>query len=302
MKVELKGLVIAYSAFVTMGVGITVVPAIDMNAVTLVFYRALFAIPLLAGLLVVRGNFPKIERFDFRPLALMGFVTAAHWVTLFLSFKLGTIAIGIISFYTYPVFVTFAEAAVQKRKPRSKDIILALVTFGGVTLLTPFAGAPAAVLPAVLTGVFSAVLWAIRIVLVHNKLSAYPSSSLMLWNLVVVALALFPSAFYEASPIKWEPVTFLQIGFLTVVITCLCHTMILMSLRFISATRLGQIGPVQIFAAILSGWLFLGEELSLRIFCGAMVVSLVSIYTFKEANYAPQEQNMHSSKAESLNL
>jgi drug/metabolite transporter (DMT)-like permease len=281
MTSQTKGLVIAYTALIAMGIGITVVPAIDMNSVTLVFYRALLTVPVLAGFTALRGYPLAMQRTHWLSMGLVGALTAAHWVTLFLSFKLGTVAIGIISFYTFPIFTTIIEAAAQRRKPRAMDVFLALFTLGGVALLTPLTGAPAELLPAVCMGLLSAVFWACRMVLVHHKLRSCDSGTLMMWNLVVITILLLPSAFYEPGPLKWDGTAWVQILFLSLVITGVCHTMVLMSLRHISATRFGQIGPIQIVAAVVAGWLFLGEPITLRMIIGAVIVSLAGLVTLK---------------------
>lgn len=290
MTPHAKGLGLGYVSLVLMGFGITVIQVTPLHPATLVFYRCVVAAPLLWLLMAARGTSQSILPHDRSKMLAVGILTGAHWITLFISMRLSTVALGMISFYTFPVFATLIEAAVQKRKPRGVDLVMAVLMLAGVSLLTPITNASPEMLPAVLVGILSAVLWAGRLVLIHHSLRAYPGECVMFWNLVVVGAILLPAAFLDAGPLHWSMETFLKVAFLGLFVTGLCHTLLLMSLRHISATLLSQIGPIQVVAAALAGWALIGEPLTFRIVFGGALVSLAGFaasWTHREKRRPP---------------
>jgi len=278
MTAHAKGLSIAYSAFIMMSIGITVVQVIPMNAVTMVFYRCAIAAPFLWLVLRARGDSLFIEPQDRMAAFWIGFLTGAHWIALFASITLGTVAVAMISLYCYPIFSTLIEAFVQKRNPRTVDLAICAITLVGVALLTPVMGAPEHLLPSVAFGIISAVFWSGRIVLVHHRMRRYNSASLMLWSLLIISILLLPSAFIPVEPGAWSGATVMKLLFLGIFVTGLCHTLLLVALRYISATLLGQVGPVQIAASALAAWAFLDEPLTLRMIIGGAVVCLAGAW------------------------
>lgn len=257
-----------------MGIGITVVQAIPVDSTSLVFYRCLIAAPLILLIVYLRKASLVIHPGHRIALLSIGLLTGAHWIALFISIKLGTVALAMISLYTYPVFSTLIEAAAQRRRPRKVDLSLAALTLIGVSLLTPLTGAPENLLLPVLVGILSAVFWSSRIVLIHHRMRGYDSGSLMVWNLLIVAIALLPVAILRSNPLEWDGWTLTKIIFLGIFVTAFCHTLVLMSLRHISATLFSQIGPIQVLTAALAGWLFLNEEVTLRLIIGGLAISV----------------------------
>jgi drug/metabolite transporter (DMT)-like permease len=272
-----KGVFLGYAALIGMGLGITVVQAIPVDPTALVFYRCLVAAPVMWVIMRFRSVSWQIRAEDWLPLVLIALMTGMHWISLFISIRLGTVALAMVSLYTYPIFSTLIEALVQRRRPRPVDLALAFLTLLGVILLTPLSGAPPGFLWPVLVGIFSAVCWSGRLVMIHHRMRAYDSGSLMFWNLLIIGLLLLPVGVLRSQPLDWDVLTIGKVLFLGVFVTALCHTLVLMSLRHISATLFSQIGPVQILAAAVAGWIFLGESVTPRLIAGGLAISLAGL-------------------------
>ena len=80
------------------------------DALVIVFGRTLIGAISLFSVL----QYSKIKIFikskkDFYTLMIAGVLFAIHWFTFFKSIQLSTVAIGALTFSTYPVFVTFLE-------------------------------------------------------------------------------------------------------------------------------------------------------------------------------------------------
>ena len=70
-------------------------------------------------------------------LPLSGLVLALHWVAFFHAIQISTVAIGLIGFATFPVFVTFLEPLVSREKIRAVDVASALIVMVGLILVAP---------------------------------------------------------------------------------------------------------------------------------------------------------------------
>ncbi|MBT6339171.1 MAG: DMT family transporter, partial [Desulfobacula sp.] len=79
-------------------------------------------------------EFDKKEIFFF---VLQGILLAVHWWSFFLSIQISSVAVGLITFSTFPLFVTFLEPIFFKEKLNQKDILIAGVVFIGILLVIP---------------------------------------------------------------------------------------------------------------------------------------------------------------------
>lgn len=273
MKPRNLGLSQAYSAVVLMGIGITVIQTIPLPPQTLVWYRVCIALPALGLFALLTRQRLRVDRAHWLPLFWVSLLTGIHWVSLFISITFSTVAIGMISFYSFPIFSTLMEAALQKRKPLTRDVVISIITFCGVILLTPLTGASMEYLPGVLAGLLAAILWAGRIVIIHHCLRPVSGLQMMFWSMAIMLPLLSPALYKSPPPWQWEFATFRGVLILGLFVTAFCHTLLLSSLRHISATLVGQISPVQIVSASIAGWLFLHEPLTPRILIGGLLIA-----------------------------
>ncbi|WFB37678.1 DMT family transporter [Kiritimatiellota bacterium B12222] len=281
MNARRRGLIQAYIAVIFMGAGITVVQTIPLPPPTLVWYRVAVALPGLLLYALIRKSPLAVPKRLWPSVIAVGLLTGLHWISLFFAITYSTVALGMISFYTFPVFATLLEAFIQKRKPLTRDLIVTVITLGGVILLTPLTGASKDYLPGVFIGMLSATLWAGRVVLVHHRLKELPGISTMLWSLTVIVLGLSPLTLQAPPPWQWQASTLYGVLFLGLFVTALCHTILLSSLRNISATLMGQISPVQIVSASIVGWLALQEPLTPRIIIGGSLIAFTGLIAAK---------------------
>ncbi|HGY11058.1 MAG TPA: EamA family transporter, partial [Desulfobacterales bacterium] len=66
---------------------------------------------------------------------LQGILLAVHWWSFFLSIQISSVAVGLVTFSTFPLFVTFMEPLFFKEKLEIKNIILAAVVFIGILFI-----------------------------------------------------------------------------------------------------------------------------------------------------------------------
>ena len=83
----------------------------------IVLGRVFFASITLALFLWLSKQSWKISpRKNYLYLIFLGFILAVHWVSFFKSIQVSTVAVGLLSFATYPVFTTLLEPVLLKEK------------------------------------------------------------------------------------------------------------------------------------------------------------------------------------------
>ncbi len=93
-------------------------------------------------LFVFARFFSKTVLFEFGKkeilfFILQGILLAVHWWSFFLSIQISSVAVGLITFSTFPLFVTFLEPLFFKEKLKTIDIIIADAVFTGILLVIP---------------------------------------------------------------------------------------------------------------------------------------------------------------------
>ncbi|MGB3144105.1 MAG: DMT family transporter, partial [Maribacter sp.] len=99
--------------------------------------RAILAFVLLYIFCYWRGISLKIKRTDFPLIIVSGILMGAHWITYFYALQLSTVAIGMLSLFTYPVITAFLEPILLKTKFQRIHILLALLVLTGMYFLSP---------------------------------------------------------------------------------------------------------------------------------------------------------------------
>ena len=104
----------------------------------IVFGRVLFASLFLVAVSGYRRHPIRLKApADYATMAALGGLLAVHWVAFFQSIQIATVAVGLLTFSTFPVFVTFLEPLLFKERLRWGDAVIAAVTLFGVWLVVP---------------------------------------------------------------------------------------------------------------------------------------------------------------------
>ena len=95
---------------------------------------------------------------------------AAHWVTYFYALKLSNVALGLLSLYTFPIITALLEPVFLKVKFNPIYIVLGVMVLTGIYILVPELDLNNSQLKGVLFGLFSALCYAIRILILKQYL------------------------------------------------------------------------------------------------------------------------------------
>ncbi len=250
---------------------------ITLDPVITIFYRCILAV--LVFYLYCRWK--KIDlrianKQDLWKLILGGILMGGHWITYFYSLKFSSVAIALLSLFTYPVITAFLEPVLFKTKFNKVHIALGLLVLAGIYFLSPEFDLENNYFVAIIFGVASGFFYAFRNLLMKREVERYNGSALMFYQILVISIVLIPSVFFsefKEVASQWKPL--LMLAILT---TCIGHTLFLKSFKNFTITAASIMSSIQPVYGIILGALFLSEIPSLKtLIGGTLIISAVVI-------------------------
>ena len=126
MNVKAKGYVLGIVAAATYGMNpLFALPLYEagMNPDSVLFFRYLFAIPVLGAMIKLRGRDFKLKRKEILPLVIMGLLVALSSLTLFQSYNYMAAGIASTLLFVYPIMVALIMAFLFKEKLTLQTIL-----------------------------------------------------------------------------------------------------------------------------------------------------------------------------------
>ena len=145
----------------------------------------------------------------------------------------------------------------------------------GIYILVPELDLNNSQLKGVLFGLFSALCYAIRILILKQHVANYNPTMLMFYQTVIITILLFPTLFFmDLSGLQSQFPFLLLLAFLT---TAIGHSLMLQSLKFFTATTTTIISSLQPIFGIILAFIFLNEVPSIKTFTGGGLILLTVI-------------------------
>lgn len=244
---------------------------LTIPAEIIVLGRAAFAAIFLAGLMAVKGESFRLKKSrDAWAFLLLGAILAFHWVAFFRGIQLSTVAIGLLSFASFPLFTTLLEPLVFRESISGKQILLALIVLLGVYLVVPAFDWQAAYTQGVLWGLASGASFAVLSLLNRWQVRAYPPRQIACYQNAVAALCLLP--FWWLSPVSLSPADWGLLLLLGIVFTGLSHSLFIRGLMQVRASTASLIAGLEPVYGILAAWWWLGEIPELHTLLGGVLI------------------------------
>ncbi|NOX33795.1 MAG: EamA family transporter [Deltaproteobacteria bacterium] len=212
--------------------------------------------------------FEKKKLFFF---ILQGILLAVHWFTFFYSIQVSSVAIGLITFSTFPLFVTFIEPPVFKEKLKIIDVFTAGIVFIGILLVIPDFDFSNNITKGGFFGIISGFTFAV-LALVNRKNAriADPVTVAFYQNFFAAVFLLLPIALMRVkSP---QLIDLPSLIFLGVVCTALAHTLFIKSLSIIRAQTAAVIAGLEPVYGIILAFFMLNEIPGTRTLTGGLII------------------------------
>ena len=215
-------------------------------------------------------NLKILSQKDLLSLVLSGFFMAGHWITYFYALKLSNVALGVLSLYTFPVITALLEPFFIKSKLSYVQVFLTLLILVGVYVLVPEFDLENDNFKGVLVGVFSALLYALRTLLLKRHVNQYNGTVIMFHQMFVVSVLLIPFLFFMDLSLIPSQMPYLII--LAVLTTAIGHTLFVKSLRFFEVSTASIISSLQPIFGIILAFVFLSEVPASNVYVGGAII------------------------------
>lgn len=207
---------------------------------------------------------------DFGMFILLGGILSTHWTTFFHSIQISTVAVGLITFSTFPVFVTFMEPFFSRERLRVFDILTATLVFCGLILVIPSFDFDNHISRGALWGTLSGFTFALLSILNRRYVRIYSPLVITFYQNAFATLILLPFLLTGSRSIGSKELVLLAL--LGVFCTALSHGLFIKGLRYVRAQLASVTAGLEPVYGVLFAFLFLGEVPSLRIALGGIII------------------------------
>ena len=241
-----------------------------------------FGALLMALFIIQKAIFFKNYR-EWAWLTVSGTVLATHWIAFFQAIQVSTVAIGLLSFSSYPLFTTFLEPLFFREQLRSRNIFAVLLVICGLALMTTSNNEDSnviisgSVVQGVLWGLASGLGFAVLTLLNRGHVRNHSPLLLTCWQNGIAALVILPWSWSESWDLSGKDWGLLFI--LGVVCTVGGHTLLINGLRHVRAQVVSLLiaGMEPVFA-ILFALFLLGETPSGQTLLGGVLIVGTTVF------------------------
>lgn len=261
-----------------------------MDPDSVLFFRYLFAIPLLGIMIKARGRSFKIQRKETFPLIIMGLLVALSSLTLFLSYNYMAAGIASTLLFVYPIMVALIMAMVFKEKLALQTIVCMLLALGGIGLLYKSEDGSTLSLIGTLLVFASSLSYAIYIVGINQTSLKNVATLKVTFYVLLFGLSLFVARLLCSgvlnTPDQWYLwANLLALAVFPTAISFLCTTG---AIQYIGSTPTAILGALEPVTAIFFGIAVFGESLTVRESFGLVMIIVAVTFVIAGGNITSQ--------------
>ena len=239
--------------------------------------RCVFAfIALFILILLSKERFVLKRASHYGIFAGLGVLLALHWWSFFYSIQISTVAIGLLTFSTFPVFTVFLEPLFFKEKISWPEIMAALVTAVGIAWIVPALDLNHSATIGVIFGVLSGLSFAVLQIVNRKYVQTYSGRLLTLYQTGIATFALLPVITFSGSGFSLSNVGMLMI--LGVLCTAAAHSLFINGLRSVKVRLASIIAGLEPVYGIIFAMAFLHELPSWKEICGGTVILSAALW------------------------
>jgi drug/metabolite transporter (DMT)-like permease len=261
-----------------------------LSPLIIVLGRVVFA-ALVLGLILLLTRRPfGISRPGDRLLFLgLGILLAVHWSVFFLSVQVSTVAVGLLSYSSFPVFTAFLEPAFFRKRLDLFNVLFAGICLLGVFLIVPRFVWSDAVFRGVLYGLAAGLTFAVLSIINRMLTARHDSVKIAFWQDSIAALALLPFLFILRPALTGKDLGLLL--FLGIICTAGAHTLFIEAMRRQTAQTASIISSLEPVYGIALAYLFLREIPAPRtLLGGAVILAAVIVISLRALRPSPAEK------------
>lgn len=240
-------------------------------ALMIVIGRTFFATLVLTAWLLAthpRRGLPSLREMPL--LGGLGIILALHWWTFFYAIRISTVAIGLLGYAAFPLFVTIAEPLLFKERFRWFDGMTAgAIVLGLAAVAWPF-DLTAARTWGLAWGIVSGGLFALLSLLNRRYVQRHSPIAIACFQNGFACLTLLPALKWNVWTPTWNELVLLIL--LGLFCTALAHALFIHSLSSVRVQLAGVIAALEPIYGIGLAFVLLGETPSNSALIGGVLI------------------------------
>ena len=252
---------------------------VALPAQYIVLGRVFFATAAMSLYFFFAGKNVRLNSVkDYLTVCFTGVILAFHWTAFYSSVQSSTVAIALLTFSAYPIFVTFIEPFVFHEKLKKRDILFAVLIFCGVLLIIPDFNMKNSYFTGLLWGMTGSFSFAVMSMLNRLFASKHSGAVVAFYEQGTATLVLLPLLFLpHPAPTGRD---LLLIAVLGVVFTGLAHSLFIQGMKNVRAQTAGLIAGLESVYGIIAAAVLLSEIPSAReLIGGALILGTAFVST-----------------------
>ncbi|TWU49051.1 DMT family transporter [Rubripirellula reticaptiva] len=199
-----------------------------------------------------------------------GGLLAVHWWTFFMAIRLGTVSLGLLTYASFPLFITVLNWVLQREPVHRKDWWAAGTVLVGLGLVVPDWNFGSQVGLASALGLVSGLTFAL-LTLLNRQLTVHVMPlPLVTVQMAIAGLVLLPLAVPQFPNVQASD--WLRLLLLGVACTGVAHAIFTSSLRTVRVASVSVAASLEPVYGMLAAWMVLGESATSVMLVGAAFV------------------------------
>ena len=264
------GLVSIHCAVLLFGLAGLFGKTIELSSLEITWGRTTLAAVALGGAILFKRLSFKIKKSEIISFVIMGLLLAVQWWTFFHAIQIATVAIGLLSFASFPIIVMFIEPFTDNVSFKYSNLGYAFVSLLGVGLVLPDLSFQTDHSVGGLYGILSGALYAVVTIMNRRYIKTYSAVAIGFWQYLFASLIL--SLFVIPSGISLDLETGTELLVLGFVFTALAHGLFIHGLREVQAGIASLIGTLEPVYGVVAAAALLNEVPTRNTILGGIVV------------------------------
>jgi len=243
----------------------------------IVFGRAFFSTITIALLIkLIKKSSLSLPKHLIIPMMITGIVLGFHWGSFFYAIQVSSVAIGLITFASFPVFVSFLEPLLFKEKFHYQALAQALLTIVGIMFILPLGNLSTGDIEGVVWGMVSAMSFALLTLLNRKFVAKTSAKKVAFYQNSCASICLLPLIYLYPITISYQQLSVLII--LGVLFTAVAHTLFNHSLKIVKAQTASIAVSLEPIYGSVAAYFLLGEQITWMMVIGGSIVIFTNVW------------------------
>ena len=246
-----------------------------MNPDSVLLLRYGLAIPLVALMILLRGQSFKVARQSILPLAGLGLMMTMSSLMLFISYNYMAAGIASTILFVYPLIVALIMTLFCHEKLTMQTILCILLATSGIVMMYNLGNGQTLSLKGTLIVLASALAYALYLVAVNQKRIAGIATLTVSFYVLIVGTTVFAGRIVcgvseltlPGSPLLWLDAVALSV--FPTIISLACTTR---AIQLVGSTPTAILGALEPVTAVIMGILLFNEGMTAREAFGILMI------------------------------